>query len=179
MSDESQIKPERFLFVIWEKVRKREAKLLEVISSHFKVMRKYEVVWKRSYFTANFAAFYGWKNWFCWWNKARKCGRGPFLVVEVEDPMPKWERGRDTSGHDLVLNANIQDVKRKLRAVDGHSNHIHASLTREETAHKLAALASTDVNGRIPFKAMEYCDHNGEISSSLSISLPDTCKHTV
>ena len=173
MSDESQIKPECFLFVIWKKARIREAQLLDVISSHFKVMRKYEVVWERSCFTANLAAFYGWKNWFGWWNKARKCGRGPFLVIEVEDPMPKWECGRDSSGHSLVLNANISAAKRELRTIDGHSNRVHASLTREETAHELAAIASTNANGKIPFKAMEYCDVKAENSSPLPILLPD------
>ena len=167
------VAPERFLFVIWEKARKRETQLLEVISSHFKVMRNYEVAWPHRHFTANLAAFYGWKSRFCWWNKARKCGRGPFLVIEVEDPMPKWVHGRDTSGHDLVLNANIRDVKKKLRAIDGHSNHIHAALPSEEVAHELVALASADAKGNIPFRVMEYHDIDADILGSLPISLPD------
>ena len=92
MTDGKPIGPERFLFVIWEKARKFEPQLLKEISSRFRVLRTYEVTWPRRYFTANLAAFYGWRNRFCWWNKARKCGRGPFLAIEVEDSSPKWER---------------------------------------------------------------------------------------
>ena len=166
-------KPERFLFVIWEKAREFEPQLLQAISSRFKVIRQFEVVWPRRYFTANLASFYGWKDRFCWWNKARKCGRGPFLVVEVEDPAPKWARGDDTSGHDLVLNANVRDLKQTLRAMTGHSNRVHASMTREETVHELAALASIGEGGRIPFKPMQYRYGGGgldPISMSFSIS---------
>ena len=148
--------PERFLFVIWEKARKVEPQLLQAISARFRIVRKFEVVWPRRYFTANLASFYGWKDWFCWWNKARKCGRGSFLAIEVEDPAPKWVHGVDTFGHGLMLNANVRDLKKTLRSMTGHSNRVHASMTREETAHELAALAAIDANGHIPFKAIRY-----------------------
>ena len=107
-----RVTPERFLFVIWEKARKQETQLREVISSRFKVIREFEVTWPRRHFTANLAAFYGWKDRFCWWNKARKCGRGPFLVIEVVDPSPKWMRGGDTSGQSGNTNVlRIETVK--------------------------------------------------------------------
>lgn len=149
----------RFLFVIWSKARCMEPQLLREISARFKVVSTREISWPRRHFTANLAAFYGWNGWFCWWNKARKCGRGPFLVIEVEDPSPRWVQGGDTSGHKLVLNENVQRLKYVLRAMTGYSNRVHASMTREETAHELAALGFIGRNGSIPFKAVEYRDN--------------------
>lgn len=157
---------EKFLFVIWSKARRNEAGMLDAISTRFKVLRKYEVVWPKRYFTANLAAFYGWKDRFCWWNKARKCGKGSFLVIEVEDPEPNWVRDSDTSGHDLLLDANIRDVKRMLRKIDGYENRVHASQTREETTHELAALASTDASGKIQFKAINYATMENQYANS-------------
>ena len=148
----------RFLFVVWSKARSFEERILDEVSSRFKVVRTFEVSWPCRHFTANLAAFYGWKGRFCWWNKARKCGRGPFLVIEVEDPSPKWERGGDTSGHNLNLNKNVQDLKNTLRVMTGHNNRIHASMTREETSHELVALASAGPDGRIPYREMKYGD---------------------
>lgn len=168
----------RFLFVVWSKARSFEERILGEVSSRFKVLRTFEVSWPRRHFTANLAAFYGWKGRFCWWNKARKCGSGPFLAIEIEDPSPKWEHGSDTSGHDLVLNKNVQDAKRTIRALTGHSNHVHASMTREETAHELAALGSVDSNGLIPFKSLLYGrgfgDGNGFEPISMSFSVSDS-----
>ena len=168
----------RFLFVVWSKARPFEERILDEISSRFKVVRSFEVVWPRRHFTANLAAFYGWKGRFCWWNKARRCGRGPFLAIEVEDPSPKWERDADTSGHNLMLNRHVCDLKKMLRAVTGHSNRIHASMTREETAHELAALGSVDSNGLIPFKSLVYGrgfgDGNGFEPISMSFSVSDS-----
>ena len=153
----------RFLFVIWSKARPLEERILGEISCRFKVVRTFEVSWPRRHFTANLAAFYGWKGRFCWWNKARKCGRGPFLAIEVEDPAPRWERGSDTSGHDLVLNRNVQDVKCALRSMTGHSNRIHASVTAEETAHEIAALDSVGPDGLIPYMAMQYAGLRNDV----------------
>ena len=147
-----------FLFVIWSKARRFEPQILDAISTRFKVLDSYEISWPARHFTENLASFYGWKNRFCWWNKARKCGRGPFLAVKVEDPAPKWEFGSDTSRHNLILNDNIRAMKRGLRALTRHSNRVHASMTCEETAHELSALASIGPDGRIPFKAMEFND---------------------
>ena len=153
----------RFLFVVWSMARPFEERILGEISCRFKVVRTFEVSWPRRHFTANLAAFYGWKGRFCWWNKARKCGRGPFLVIEVEDPAPRWERGSDTSGHDLVLNRNVQDVKCALRSMTGHSNRIHASVTAEETAHEIAALDSVGPDGLIPYMAMQYAGLRNDV----------------
>ena len=146
-----------FLFVIWSKACAHEAKIVEEISSRFRVLRDFNVSWPKRHFAANLAAFYGWRSWHIWRNKARKCGTGPFRVIIVEDPSPVWKRERDTYGHELVVDANVYALKKSFRALTGRSNVVHSSVTPEETVHQLAALDSPNVDP-IPFRPMQYGD---------------------
>jgi hypothetical protein len=158
----------RFIIVVWSAARGFKPQIMKETGARFKILRTFEVVWPRRHFTRNLAAFYGWKGWFCWWNKARKCGKGPFLVIEVEDPAPVWQQLRDTSGHLLVCDKNIYDFKTHLRHLTGHSNRIHSSLTPEETAHQIEVLESKD--DPIPFRPMLY-------SEAANIPAPATRGH--
>lgn len=154
----------RFIVVVWSAARSFERQIMDEIGARFNILRTFEVAWPRRHFTRNLAAFYGWKGWFCWWNKARKCGKGPFLVIEIEDPAPLWQPVHDTSGHLLVCDKNIYDLKTLLRHLTGHSNRIHASVTPEETSHQLAVLESKD--DPIPFRPMIYPNQaNGAASA--------------
>ena len=144
-----------FVFIIWEKARSFEARILDDLSTRFKIVQSYEMSWPKRNFTGNLAAFYGWKSKFCWWNKVRKCGWGPFRVVVVEDPKPVWTDGYDTSGHHLTLNENVDHAKKAYRAMTGHSNRIHASVTTAETAHQLRIL-SMPPESPIPFTPFSY-----------------------
>ena len=146
-----------FLFVLWSAARAHEREIADAISKRFRVTRDFEVEWPKRSFAANLAAFYGWKSWHIWRNKARKCGTGPFRVIVVEDPSPVWRRDRDTYGHELVVDANVYDLKKSFRSLTGRSNVVHSSVTADETAHQLAALSSPS-NDPIPFRAMRYPD---------------------
>ena len=146
-----------FLFVIWSSARAFERQIVEEIAGRFRVLRDFEVTWPKRSFAANLAAFYGWKSWHIWRNKARKCGTGPFRVVVAKDSAPVWTRERDTFGHDLVVDSNVYALKRSFRALTGRSNVVHSSVTPEETAHQLAALESPCADP-IPFRAMVYAD---------------------
>lgn len=150
-------KRNEFIFVIWEAARGFEQTIIDELSRRFRIVDTREVAWPKRCFARNLAAFYGWKNWHIWRNKARKCGTGPFLVVTVEDPAPVWKREHDTSGHELTVDRNIYQTKKHFRALTGRSNTVHSSVTPEETAHQLAALASP-ANDPIPFKPMVYKD---------------------
>ena len=147
----------RFLFVLWSEARAFENSISAEISSRFKVLQSFEVTWPKRHFTANLAAFYGWRSWHVWRNKARKCGTGPFRVIVVEDPSPVWKREHDTSGRYLFVDANVYALKKSFRALTGRSNVVHSSVTPEETEHQLAALASPRVDP-IPFRPMQYGD---------------------
>ena len=146
-----------FVFVIWSAARAWEPQIVGEIERRFRVLRTFEVAWSKRFFARNLASFYGWKSWHIWRNKARKCGTGPFRVVVVEDPAPVWKRERDTFGHELVVDENIYLLKKSFRALTGHSNVVHSSVTAEETAHQMAALDSP-VQNPIPFRRMEYAD---------------------
>lgn len=147
----------RFLFVLWAAARAFEDRISAEISARFKVLQSFEVTWPKRHFAANLAAFYGWRSWYIWRNKARKCGTGPFRVIVVEDPSPVWKRERDTYGHELVVDENVYALKKLFRALTGRSNIVHSSVTPEETEHQLAALSSPSV-GPIPFRPMRYGD---------------------
>ena len=147
-----------FLFVLWSAARTHEREIADAIAKRFRVTRDFEVEWPKRNFAANLAAFYGWRSWHVWRNKARKCGTGPFRVIVVEDPSPVWRRERDTRGHELLVDANVYELKKSFRALTGRSNVVHSSVTAEETAHQLAALSSPS-NDPIPFRAMHYSDY--------------------
>ena len=130
-----------FLFVLWSAARSFEREIEVEIRKNFKVLRDFEVAWPKRYFAANLAAFYGWKSWRVWRNKARKCGTGPFRVIVVEDESPVWVRKCDTSGHELVVDASVYALKRSFRLLTGHSNVVHSSVTVEETGAGLVILS--------------------------------------
>ena len=146
-----------FLFVIWSAARPWEAQITEGIEKQFKVLRVFDVTWSKRFFAQNLAAFYGWKSWHVWRNKARKCGTGPFRVIVVEDPAPVWKHERDTFGHEMLVDENVYRLKKSFRALTGRSNIVHSSVTAEETAHQLAALDSS-AQTPIPFRKMIYED---------------------
>jgi len=146
-----------FLFVLWSAARGFEREIEEAIRGRFRVVRDFEVAWPKRHFARNLAAFYGWRSWHVWRNKARKCGTGPFRVIVVEDASPVWTRERDTSGHELTVDANVYALKKSFRALTGRSNVVHSSVTPEETAHQLAALESKETSP-IPFRPMVYAD---------------------
>ena len=122
----------RFIFVLWEASRAFEDRISAEISARFKVLRSFEVTWPKRHFAENLAAFYGWRSWHVWRNKARKCGTGPFRVIVVEDPSPVWRRDRDTYGRELVVDANVYDLKKSFRSLTGRSNVVHSSVTADD-----------------------------------------------
>ncbi len=147
-----------FLFVVWSKARAFDETIKSEIAKRFEILRDFEVSWPRRSFEANLAAFYGWKSWYIWRNKARKCGTGPFRVFVVRDPSPVWCHERDTYGHRLVVDRNVSRLKKEFRKLTGRSNVVHSSVTVEETRHQLAALDSA-FDDPIPFRMFHYDNH--------------------
>jgi len=129
-----------FLFIIWSKARKFEDEIRADLARHFKIVHECEITWPRWDFTRRLWDFYGFGTRFMWWNKGRKCGRGPFKVIVVEDENAVWSHQRDTRGQDLQVDENVYREKKELRRLTRHSNIIHASVTPEETRSQLEAL---------------------------------------
>ena len=146
-----------FVFVIWSAARAWETQIVADIEKRLKVVRSFDVTWPKRYFAQNLASFYGRKSWHIWRNKARKCGTGTFRVIVVEDPSPVWKHERDMFGHEMLVDENVYRLKKSFRALTGHSNIVHSSVTAAETAHQLAALEAPE-QAPVPFRRMVYAD---------------------
>lgn len=129
-----------FVFVIWAKARKFEPQIREALAREFKIIREAEIRWPWWGFTKKLYEFYKFGGWFIWWNKARKCGRGPFKVIVIEDERPIWKEQTDTRGQHLLVDDRVYQLKKSMRRLTGHSNIVHSSVTRDETAEQLAVL---------------------------------------
>jgi len=133
-----------FLFVIWSKARKFENEIRARLATEFKILLETDVTWSRCDFTQKLRAFYGFGTRFMWWNKGRKCGRGPLKVYIVEDPYPTWRSHRDTSGREQLMDDGAYALKQRFCAMTGHSNLVHSSVTPEETTSQLRVLFGCD-----------------------------------
>ena len=136
MSDERPV----FLSVVWEKSRSFEPAIRAEIAKDFRILAETDVFWPRKVFTKKLAEFYGWDDWFCWWNKARKCGRGVFKVIVFEDPSPEWGRSLNAYGREMMMDLRVHRMKRICRRLTGHGNRFHSSINAEETDLESMAL---------------------------------------
>lgn len=129
-----------FLAVIWEKARAFESAIRAEIAKGFTILAETECFWPRRRFTGKLAEFYGWRGWFCWWNKSRRCGRGAFRVIIFEDPSPQWQRAASMYGRETIMDVSVCRMKYTCRRMTGHSNRFHSSVNPEETEMEFKAL---------------------------------------
>ena len=129
-----------FLFLVWSRARPFDAQIEARLARDFRVLHSVEIQWPRRGFTRRLRGFYGFGGWFVWWNKARRCGRGPFRVIVIEDLAPVWKKRHDTRGRELLVDERVYAAKRDFRALTRHSNIVHSSVTAEETDEQLRAL---------------------------------------
>ncbi len=129
-----------FLAVIWEKARPFESAIRAEIAKDFTILAETECFWPRKLFTGKLAEFYGWQDWFCWWNKARRCGRGAFKVIAFEDQSPQWQCATSMYGRKAMMDVRVSHMKRICRRMTGHSNRFHCSVNSEETEMEAKAL---------------------------------------
>lgn len=117
--------PEPALFLLWSRARAHERRILADIADHFVVREVVEVTWSADEtFAANLNRFYG-DVLPPGSDKEADCGTGPFLVVVVEDPRPRF-RVRRTSHGPRYLNSNVVDARRRYREWAG-AYRVHAS----------------------------------------------------
>ena len=129
-----------FLFVVWSKAVKFEREIIDRLAADFNVLHSCRIVWPRREFVDRLWDFYKFGPYFTWWNKARKCGRGPFLAVLIEDLEPAWSEEFDTRGQKLLADSRVYQEKQRLRKLTGHSNIVHSSVTRKETEEQVKSL---------------------------------------
>lgn len=168
MSDKRSI----FLSVIWDKARPFEAEIRTEIAKDFKILAETEVLWPRKSFIVKLADFYERSDWFCWWNKERKCGCGIFKVIVFEDESPEWGMSANAYGREMMMDLRVNRMKRICRRLTGHRNRFHSSLNAEETEHESMSLFGVPIadwleeraRWRIPSAdELERLFHSGEL----------------
>jgi hypothetical protein len=125
------------LFVIWEKGRPHERRLLVDLASRFELLEVYKMCWA-SRAKDNFARFYADIAVRGVYHVLSK-GAGPFLVITVADPSPRLEHRQTARGHRLV-NARFFDAKQCYRSWEGAELAVHCSETRQELLRDLKLL---------------------------------------
>ena len=118
--------PETHVFVIWDKGRHCEKRILDDIKANFEVFYVGEVAFPCKARDA-YCRFYGSRR-FNVRKKVRRCGKGPFLVILVRDPSPTHVI--DPAGK--TVNEKVFLRKKEYRQWAGESYRIHSSLTTAE-----------------------------------------------
>lgn len=134
----SKQEPEIHLFIIWEKARHIEAKIIKDIQKKFEIIKIYEIHWSKEHFARNLSRFYG-TNLPPGSSKEKHCGTGPFLLVVVKDLKPVYGQ-HDTSKGPRYVNSNLFLSKSLHREWSGGGHKIHATDTLRETDHDLVML---------------------------------------
>lgn len=118
--------PETHLFIIWEKGRFAQNRILDDIREHFRVIYSGEMRFpgdaKRDY-----CRFYNTRR-FNVRKKVRRCGSGPFMIVIVEDLAPIHvidEFGKE-------VNALMYERKALYRSWAGRKFRVHGTLQSSE-----------------------------------------------
>ena len=131
------------LFILWEKARIKEEKIIEDISCNFEILRIFEIEWSKENFSKNLSRFYG-ENLPKNSNKEKHCGNGAFLVIVVKDNNPLY-RIRKTSKGITCVNTNIFDSKEMYRFWTGGGHKIHGTNSIAEANHDLVLLLGVNV----------------------------------
>ena len=132
--DESKL----YLFIIWEKSRNKTDQILDDLREKFVIKDVYQVKWSKENFLNNLRRFYG-QSLPDAQKKAEVCGTGPFLVIIISDPHPKFNYSKNTFEEDFV-NPNINESKIKYREWIGEEFTVHSSVSDSETNHNLTLL---------------------------------------
>lgn len=134
---------ELYIFILWEKARSREEKILSDLRANFHVIQTLEIGWNQNAFSDNLSKFYG-KNLPPNCYKEKEVGMGKFLLVLLEDEAPLYRIRRTNSGENII-NVNVFDTKEMYRAIIGGHN-VHSSNTEDETAHDLKLLTGLELS---------------------------------
>ena len=135
------MKPELHLFILWEKARRVEAKILEDLARQddIEILGKWELAFPGSAAEA-YPAFYGAKKPMDGRLKVRKCGGGRFLLIVVRNLNPSY--GSRWARDDKYYQANelMYDLKTRYREWAGRKHRVHGTTDRAEFARDIFLL---------------------------------------
>ena len=133
--------PELHLFVLWEKARRVEARVLEDLSrqADIEVIGKWELAFTGPAAEA-YPAFYGRKKPLDGRLKARKCGRGAFLLVVVRNLNPTYGSRWARDDKYYLANELMYDLKARYREWAGRKHRVHGTTSEKEFARDIFIL---------------------------------------
>ncbi len=139
------MKPEIHLFIIWEKARNLQEKILNDIALHFTILKQYEIMWTPKLVASNYTRFCGTRlgDNLAW--KMDRCGVGEFLVCIVRDDNPRYEV-RDTFHGKASVNVEMFEAKWRYREWQDGDINVHATDNEVETNHDLTMLIGKNVD---------------------------------
>lgn len=145
------------LFLVWEKARSQEQKIVDFLSDKFEIKGVTEVVWSPDLAGANFRRLYG-RDAGAPMTKLSEIGEGPFLAIVVADPAPIFRFRIPVSGGYRLLNARVFDAKRTLRAIADGGYRIHSTGDPAEFKHDMSLLFGLDYSDRFRLFADDVWD---------------------
>ena len=133
--------PELHLFVLWEKARRVEARILDDLSrqADIEVLGKWELAFSGPAAEA-YPAFYGRKKPLDGRLKARKCGRGAFLLVVVRNLHPTYGSRWARDDKYYIANELMYDLKARYREWAGRKHRVHGTTSVKEFARDIFIL---------------------------------------
>lgn len=134
---------EMHLFVIWEKGRYKEEKILADIAKNFKILKTQEITWSKDECFDKLRAFYNKDLPDKSWND--KVGDGAFLLIIVVDESPLY-RIRNTYSGPFVVNVNMFDSKEMYRYWTNGGGKVHATNTKSEFKHDFMFLTGQTIS---------------------------------
>ena len=132
---------ELHLFVLWEKARRVEARVLEDLGrqANIEVIGKWEFAFPGPAAEA-YPAFYGRKKPLDGRLKARKCGGGPFLLIVVRNLNPSYGSRWARDEKYYIANELMYDLKARYREWAGRKHRIHGTTSVKEFARDIFIL---------------------------------------
>lgn len=135
------MKPELHLFVLWEKARHVEARVLEDLERQddIEVLGKWELAFSGPAAEA-YPAFYGARKPMDGRLKVRKCGGGGFLLVVVRNLNPSYGSRWARDDKYYIANELMYDLKARYREWAGRKHRIHGTTDCGEFARDIFLL---------------------------------------
>ena len=128
------------VFVLWERARPWEERILDDLGRRFELCDVVDVTWPPARFGQFLTRLYG-EALPAGSEKERACGTGPFLVVAARDPAPRYRLRRTTGGGIRRVNARAARAKRRYRRwAGGDGFRVHGSLDAAEAERDLRLL---------------------------------------
>lgn len=135
------MKPELHLFILWEKARRVEARILEDLGRQkdIEVVGKWEFAFSGSA-AESYVAFYGGKKPLDGRLKVRKCGGGGFLLIVVRNLNPSYGSRWARDEKYYIANELMYDLKARYREWAGRKHRVHSTTSQKEFARDVFLL---------------------------------------